>query len=61
MFASSCDPFGQNLVGGQVFAMHPDGSGLRQVTHYRGMQTGSDGTLTVELPGPIAFSGFSGL
>jgi hypothetical protein len=61
MFASSCDPFGQNLVGGQVFAMHPDGSGLRQVTHYRGMQTAADGTLTVELPRPIGFSGFSGL
>ena len=58
MFTSSCDPFGQNLVGGQIFAMHPDGSGLRQVTHYRGVQTSSDGTVTVEVPGPTAFSGF---
>ena len=57
MFVSSCDPFGQNLVGGQIFAMHPDGSGLRQVTHYRGMQTSSDGTLTVEVAGPTGFSG----
>ena len=61
LFPSNCDPFGQNLVGLQIFAMHPDGSGLRQVTHYRGVQTASDGTLSVEVPGPIAFSGFSGL
>ena len=61
MFPSSCDPFGQNLVGVQIFAMHPDGSGLRQVTHYRGWQTASDGTVSVEVPGPIGFSGFSGL
>jgi hypothetical protein len=59
MFGSSCVPFGQNLVGGQIFAMHPDGSGLRQVTHYRGVQTASDRTVSVEVPGPIAFSGFS--
>jgi hypothetical protein len=61
MFQSSCDPFGQNLVGAQIFAMRPDGSGLHQVTHYRGLQTASDGTVSVELPGPIGFSGFSGL
>jgi hypothetical protein len=61
MFPSNCDPFGQNLVGSQIFAMHPDGSGLRQVTHYRGTQTASDGTVSAEIPGPIAFSGFSGL
>ena len=61
MFTSSCDPFGQNLLGLQIFAMHPDGSGLRQVTHYRGMQIASDGTVSVEIPGPIGFSGFSGL
>jgi hypothetical protein len=54
LFASSCDPFGTNPNGSEVFAVRPDGTGLRQLTHTRGMVTTPDGTVTVELPGPSA-------
>jgi hypothetical protein len=53
-FASSCDPFGMNPNGEQVFAMHPDGSGLQQLSDTRGLTTEADGTVDVELPGPVA-------
>ncbi len=53
---SSCDPFGTNPNGNQLFAMRPDGSGLRQLTHTRGSVTEADGTVDVELPGPAAYS-----
>jgi hypothetical protein len=53
---SSCDPFGTNPNGDQLFAMRPDGSGLRQLTHTRGFVTEADGTVDVELPGPAAYS-----
>jgi len=35
--------------------VRPDGSGLRQLTFVRGVVRGTD-TVTVELPGPFAFS-----
>ena len=57
VFESSCDPFGLSPISDQFFAMRPDGSGLRQLTNYRGMQVAPDGTLTVELEGPTAYSG----
>jgi hypothetical protein len=57
VFDATCDPSG-NHPGGQVFAIRRDGSGLRRLTNYRGMHgTAADGTLTVELPGPIETSG----
>jgi len=56
VFYASCDPLGTNPYGGQVFAMRPDGSGLRQLTAARGFATDADGTVRVELPGPIAYS-----
>jgi hypothetical protein len=52
---TSCDPFGTNSFGSQIFAMRPDGSGLRQLTSVRGVVAATD-TVTVELPGPFAFS-----
>lgn len=55
-FVSSCDPLGRNPYGFQVFAMRPDGTGLRQVTDARGMETLPDGRVRVELPGPISYS-----
>jgi len=55
LFSSTCDPLGGNPFGDQVFAMRPDGSQPpRQLTNARGMTTGPDGTLHVELAGPFA-------
>jgi len=36
VFYSGCDPFGRN-PNGQIFAMRPDGSGLRQLTDSSGL------------------------
>jgi hypothetical protein len=55
VFYSSCDPLGTNPNGGQAFAMCPDGTGLQQLTHTRGMVNEPDGSVSVELPGPFAF------
>jgi hypothetical protein len=55
LFWSSCDPLGGNPFGEQLFAMRPDGMGLRQLTTARGMTTDPDGTVHVELPGPAAY------
>ena len=56
VFGASCDPFGLNPLGGQIFTVRTDGSGLRQLTNYHGMVTDPDGTVTVELPGPTRYS-----
>jgi len=55
LFASSCDPVGANPFGDQLFAMRLDGTGLRQLTNARGMTTDPDGTIHVELPGPVGY------
>jgi hypothetical protein len=55
VFSSNCDPFGTNPYGEQIYAMGPDGSGLRQLTSARGRTTDPDGTLHVELAGPFAY------
>jgi len=56
LFSASCDPLGANPFGEQIFAMRPDGSGLRQLTNARGMTTDADGTVHVEMPTPFAYS-----
>jgi hypothetical protein len=56
VFESSCDPLDANPNGGQLFAMRPDGRGLRQLTDASGITTSADGSLRVELPGPFAYS-----
>jgi hypothetical protein len=56
VFDSNCDPLGANQVGYQLFAMRPDGDGLRQLTDASGMTTEPDGSFRVELPGPFAYS-----
>src|SRR5262249_12956577 len=60
LFQSSCDPIGANPFGEQLFAMRPDGTGLRQLTNARGTTTDPDGTIHVELPGPTAYSSPAG-
>jgi hypothetical protein len=56
VFYSACDPFGTGTYGGQVFSVRPDGTGLRQLTAMRGLVREADGTVSVELPGPVAYS-----
>jgi hypothetical protein len=56
LFLSSCDPFGTNPNGEEVFAVRPDGSGLRQLTHTRGRVEPGDGSVEIELPGPWSYS-----
>ncbi len=58
VFYSSCDPFGTNPYGGQIFAMHPDGTGLRQLTTTQGYTRDESGAITVELPFPFAYPGY---
>jgi len=53
VFYSDCDPLGTNPNGGQLFAIQPDGSGLRQLTDSRGLVF-EDGWIG-ELPGPWAY------
>jgi hypothetical protein len=55
IFASSCDPFGTNPTGDQLFAMRSDGSGLRQITHARGVATDTPDVVEVELAGPFGY------
>ncbi len=45
----------QNPNGGQIFAIQPDGTGLRQLTDSRGLVKEADGTYSGELPGPWAY------
>jgi len=55
LFYSNCDPLGRNPNGVQIFAMQPDGSGLRQLTDSRGLVREADGTYSGELPGQWAY------
>jgi hypothetical protein len=52
---TACDPFGTNVNGNNVFAVRPDGSGLRQITHARGLTVDTPDVVEVELPGPGAY------
>jgi hypothetical protein len=58
VFESSCDPFGTNPNGTQLFALGADGTGLRQLTDARGLvpRTG-DGTTIAEFPYPFVYPG----
>jgi hypothetical protein len=59
VFDSTCDPLGTNPYGIQLFAMHPDGSGLRQLTDARGLVAEPDGAVSVEYVSQWAYSGAS--
>src|SRR5262249_14857975 len=52
VFNSQCDPFGTNPFGLQVFAVRPDGSHIRALTHAKGFVSHPDGSVAVELVGP---------
>ncbi len=54
VFHSSCDPLGTNPFGDAIFAMRPDGSGLRQLTFTRGL-VNENGIQIVEVPGPSGY------
>ena len=54
VFYSSCDPLGTNPNGGQIFAVQPDGNGLRQLTDARGLAREA-GAFSGDLPGPWAY------
>ena len=56
LFDSSCDPFGTNPAGDQIFAMHPDGMNLHELTAVQGVTPQTDGSVDVELPGPVAIT-----
>jgi hypothetical protein len=55
VFVSTCDPFGTNPNGQQIFAMRPDGSGLHALTDARGLVRNPDGSVEAELPGPWSY------
>jgi hypothetical protein len=57
VFDSSCDPLGANPFGCQLFAMRPDGSGLRHLTDAPGLTEYPDRSTRVELTGPFDYSG----
>jgi hypothetical protein len=59
VFYSNCDPLGTNPNGTQIFAIQPDGSGLRQLTDSRGLVKEADGTYSGELPGPWAYGPYA--
>jgi hypothetical protein len=60
VFFSSCDPFGANPYGDQMFAIRVDGTQLRQLTHARGLVREPDGTVSSENVGPVGSSAFIG-
>jgi hypothetical protein len=56
VFDTACDPLGANPFGEQIFAIRPDGTGLRQLTDAAGFTTHPDGSFRVELPLLFAYS-----
>ena len=53
---TNCDPLGLNQNnGGQIFAVRPDGRGLRQLTDARGLVMEGTGTISGDLPGPWSY------
>jgi len=56
-FSSQCDPLGLNPNGTQLFAIQPDGTGLRQLTNLRGFVQVEDRNAEVETVGaPWAYA-----
>jgi hypothetical protein len=55
--ATNCNPLRTNASGKQYFAMLSDGTGLRQLIATRGVVTAPDGSVDVELAGPVVYQG----
>ena len=59
VFYSNCNPFGvSGFRGSQIYAMRPNGTGLRQLTATRG-RFSDNGFDAIELPGQLAYSSSS--
>jgi len=56
VFEANCGGIRESAFAGQIFAIRPDGSGLRQLTAARGCVVGADGSVTFEVPGPFGYS-----
>ena len=56
VFYSTCDPFGTNPYGDQLFAISSNGTHLRQLTRARGLFTDAGGSVSAENIGPIGHS-----
>jgi len=56
VFQTACGGLRESAYADQIFAVRPDGSGLRQLTAARGCVVEPDGSVTVELPGPFGYS-----
>jgi hypothetical protein len=60
VFYSDCDPLGfTNPNGGQIFAIRPDGSGLRQLTDAKGLVHEAQGVYSGDIPGPWAYGPYA--
>jgi hypothetical protein len=56
VFQAPCGGLRDSVSVGQIFAVRPDGSRLRQLTATRGCVVGSDGSVIFEVPGPFGYS-----
>ena len=56
VFQAACGGLRESAFAGQIFAIRPDGSALRQLTAARGCVIGADGSVTFEAPGPFGYS-----
>lgn len=56
VFYSTCDPFGTNPYGDQLFTISSNGTHLRQLTRARGLFTDAGGSVSAENIGPIGHS-----
>ena len=59
VFQAACGSLRESAFAGQIFAVRPDGSRLRQLTAARGCVVGADGSVTFEVPGPFGYSAAS--
>ena len=56
MFEAPCGGLRESAFADQIFAIRPDGSGLRQLTAARGCVVDTEDSVTVEMPGPFGYS-----